>query len=69
MAISQKKGIKQNPAFKIACILLAIIVVSFTLLTPPPEGLSQEGWTMLSIVVAAMILYKDEEADLIDAQG
>lgn len=55
-----KTGIKQKFAFKWSFILLAAIVVAIGILTSPPEGLSVEGWRMLCIVVAAVILFISE---------
>ena len=63
-ATLQKTGIKQNPAFKWCCILLSAVLVAISLMTVPPEGLSPEGWTMLAIVVSAMIMFISEALPL-----
>lgn len=61
---SKDKGIKKNPVFKAVCIIVAVALVLLTRVTTPPEGLSQEGWTMLAIVVGAMILFISEALPL-----
>lgn len=56
--------LKQKPAFKLACIAIAALLVTGSKVIAPPEGLSQEGWTMLAIVVSAMILFISEAMPL-----
>lgn len=57
---AQKTSIKKNPAFRLAMIAVAALVVAFTLMTPAPEGLAVEGWVMLGIVVGTVILLISE---------
>lgn len=52
--------LKKKPAFKAACIIAAALMVLGSLVIAPPEGLSQEGWTMLGIVIGAVILLISE---------
>lgn len=54
------EDIKQKPVFKWACIITAFVLVTASLFIVPPEGLSKEGWTMLSIVIGAVILLISE---------
>lgn len=56
--------LKKKPAFKLGCILVAALLVFGSLMIAPPEGLSAEGWTMLAIVVGAMILFISEAMPL-----
>lgn len=56
--------LKKKPAFKLGCILVAALLVIGSLMIAPPEGLSPEGWTMLAIVVGAMILFISEAMPL-----
>lgn len=60
----KKTGIKQSAGFKLTCIALAAAVIIISLLTSPPTDLSVEGWRMLAIVVAAMILFISEATPL-----
>ena len=59
-AAAQKTSVKKNPAFRLAMIAVAALVVAFTLMTPAPEGLAVEGWVMLGIVVGTVILLISE---------
>lgn len=56
--------LKQKPAFKMGCIFAAVLLVLGSKVIAPPEGLAPEGWTMLAIVVAAMILFISEAMPL-----
>lgn len=53
-------GVKQNKWFRLGCILIAALVVLLSYRITPPEGLTADGLKMLSIVVAAMILFISE---------
>lgn len=57
-------GLKKNPAFQLGCIALAAFLVLGSLVVAAPEGLSPEGWTMLAIVLGAMILFISEAVPL-----
>lgn len=56
--------LKKKPAFKLGCILVAALLILGSMMIAPPEGLSQEGWTMLAIVFGAMILFISEAMPL-----
>ena len=53
-------SLKKNPAFRLGCIAAAALLVVLSLIIAPPEGLAPEGWTMLAIVIGAMILFISE---------
>lgn len=53
-------SLKKNPAFRLGCIAAAALLVVLSLVIAPPEGLAPEGWTMLAIVIGAMILFISE---------
>ena len=57
-------NLKKNPAFKMGCIVITVILVLSSLVIAPPEGLAPEGWTMLAIVIGAMILFISEAIPL-----
>lgn len=57
-------NLKKNPVFQYGCIIAAAVLVLGSLMIAPPEGLSQEGWTMLAIVLGAMILFISEAMPL-----
>ncbi|MDY4928133.1 anion permease, partial [Clostridium fessum] len=57
-------NLKQKPAFKLGCIIVAALLVLGSRVIAPPEGLSPEGWTMLAIVFGAMILFISEAMPL-----
>ncbi len=65
MPTLEKKSIKQNPVFKIVFILIAICIVLFGCATTPLEGLTVEGWRMIWIVVAAIVLFISESLPLV----
>lgn len=46
------------------CIVITVILVLSSLVIAPPEGLAPEGWTMLAIVIGAMILFISEAIPL-----
>ena len=65
MPTLEKKSIKQNPVFKVVCILIAVCIVLLGCATTPLEGLTVEGWRMIWIVVAAIVLFISESLPLV----
>ena len=54
------EDLKRKPAFKWACIAAAALLIVASLFIAPPDGLSNEGWTMLAIVIGTVILLISE---------
>lgn len=55
-----KKGIKANPIFKIAVLIICAAILIAFMNSTPPEGLEQKGWNMLGIMIVTLILFITE---------
>lgn len=57
-------SLKQNKVFRLTCVAVSALLVLGSFGIAPPDGLSQEGWTMLAIVIGAMVLFISEAVPL-----
>ncbi len=55
-----KKGLKANPYFKAAILILSILVLVVFCNTTPAEGLEVVGWRMLGVVIVTLMLFISE---------
>lgn len=55
-----KKGLKANPYFKAAVLILSVLILLVFCNTTPPTGLEVVGWRMLGIVIVTLMLFITE---------
>lgn len=55
-----KNGLKANPYFKAAILILSVLILVVFCNTTPPTGLEVVGWRMLGVVIVTLMLFITE---------